>query len=157
MLMKRPSRCYRFLLGLSIFIAVIAGVAVAAPEQASPVQCPSTVTVKDQELAQAPADWTVVHAQQPHRLAGVTFYEGPPEQEASLAPDSRRKITAQKETQTWRFLGPGIWIACSYSATDLALAQPLPKNTSSCTVTYNPQVSVAGYPEIQKIACTAAK
>jgi hypothetical protein len=108
--------------------------------------CPPKV-VTNQQLAAPLADWTVRPDGFPNQLAGITFFEGPPEQQASLAPDRETKTQS-----TWYFSKPS-WIACHYSGTSLMLTRTLPKGTRSCAVTFQPDVTVAGLPAIQKIEC----
>lgn len=91
----------------------------------------------------------------PHNLAGITFYDGPPSEKASLVYD---KITKAKgeETAIWSF-DPNnerqMWIACRYAGTAIELAQTLPRNTTTCSVVYSSQEQIAGLPAIKKIAC----
>jgi len=115
--------------------------------QAQPVSlCPPKVNVTQQLAAPLP-DWTVTPDGLPNQLAGIIFFEGPPEQKASLAPDKETK------TQSTRYFTKPSWIACHYSGTSLMLARALPKNTHSCTASYYHDQSVDGLPAIQKIDC----
>ena len=108
--------------------------------------CPPRIGTNQQLSAPLP-DWKVAPDGLPNQLAGITFFEGPPEQQASLAPDIEKKTQS-----TWNFTKPA-WIACHYSGTSLTLTRALPKTTKSCTITFQPGVTVAGLPAIQKIEC----
>jgi hypothetical protein len=80
----------------------------------------------------------------PHRLAGITFYDGPPEEKASLVYDKTAKA-AGKETMTWHFNARSdgqIWVVCSYAGTAVVLKRGLPPKTSACSVTYDSRASV---------------
>ena len=115
--------------------------------QTQPVSlCPPKVSVNQQLAAPLP-DWTVMPDGMPSQLAGITFFEGPPEQQASLAPDKETKTQS-----TWYFTKPA-WIGCHYSGTSLMLTRALPRNTRSCTVAFYPNETVAGLHAIQKIDC----
>ena len=116
--------------------------------------CPADISVK-QEATQVPKSWRTFNEKMPHRLAAIGFYDGPPEENASLTSDSASKGGA---TETWRF-GPNtkrIWIACSYASTDIVLTQELPEHTSECTVSYNPKITIAGHPEVRLVRCNSA-
>ncbi|HTD21950.1 MAG TPA: STY0301 family protein [Terriglobales bacterium] len=116
--------------------------------------CPASISVK-QTIEKTPEGWTAGQDKTPHNLSGITFYDGPPEQEASLAYDSWTKRNGLAYG-VWHFTAnssPGTWLSCHYSSTSVVLSKGLPASTSECTVTYNPKVSVDGLPEVQKIAC----
>src|ERR1700743_331943 len=108
--------------------------------------CPPTLKV-NQQLAEPIPGWAASPDGVPNQLSGVTFFGGPPEQKASLAPDKETKTDS-----TWYFTKPS-WLACHYSGTSLMLTKQLPKGTHSCTVTFRPGEFVAGLPAIQKIEC----
>ena len=104
--------------------------------------CPATVAVR-QELSAPVPGWTSGFNEAPHVLAAVTFFEGPPKENASLVYDSYRKLPAS-ELATWRFdpaalrsAGRSIWIVCGFSRTSVTLAKSLPRNTVECSVTYD--------------------
>ena len=61
----------------------------------------------------------------PHQLAGLTFYDGPPQEKASLVYDNITKA-AGKQVAKWTFAPQqqrAIWIACSYSGTSILLTK----------------------------------
>jgi|SRR5579859_34642 len=121
---------------------------------AQDVYCPKSIAVK-QTADKVPDGWTAGQDKSPIQLSAITFYDGPPEQEASLAYDSWTKRNGLAYG-VWRFTpnsGQGTWLSCHYSGTNVVFSKKLPASTSECTVTYDPKVTVAGNPEIQKIAC----
>ena len=121
---------------------------------AEPVSCPETIDVR-QELTTAIESWSPTLDDAPHRLAGLTFYDGPVQDKASLISDRTTK-SAGKETSVWYFKPQAnrqIFMACSYSATAIVLTKPLPPKTTSCTVTYSLNMRIAGLPVIEKITC----
>jgi hypothetical protein len=61
---------------------------------ADPIQCPPVVEVR-QQMAAPVAGWFVAMDDLPHRLAGITFFDGKPEEKASLAPDSESKAAGK--------------------------------------------------------------
>ena len=121
---------------------------------AGPVGCPATVTVS-QQLSTPVAGWKAGTDDLPHRLSSITFFDGPPEENASLVNDSTIR-GAGKEIALWRFGTGGsrtIWMTCGYSGTSITLSKSLPVGISSCSVTYNPRQQVAGLPLIEQINC----
>lgn len=121
---------------------------------AEPAACPATVNVHEQLTAPV-AGWSATNDDAPHQLAGLTFYDGPPQEKASLVYDDITRA-AGKQIAKWTFAPQrqrAIWIACSYSGTSVVLAKAMPATVSSCVVTYDARQQVAGLPVIEKIAC----
>lgn len=91
-----------------------------------------------------------------HQLAAVTFYDGLPEEKASLVYDRIVKAAGGKETATWSFkaqAGRQFWLTCSYSGTNVVLKKALPLQIARCSVIYDATAKVAGLPAIDKITC----
>jgi hypothetical protein len=143
---------YRTMLLFTIW-TTLCGAAHAASDSGA-VGCPDRIDVR-QELTGSVEGWTAILDDTPHRLAGITFYDGPPKDNASLVYDQRTKA-AEKEIAKWQFLPARdrqIWLACSYAGTAIVLAKALPAKTSTCSVTYNPRQLIAGFQVIEKIDC----
>jgi hypothetical protein len=116
--------------------------------------CPAKIDVH-QQLATPVNGWTAMTDETPHQLAGITLYDGTPQEKASLVYDDMKKVGA-KQVASWSFApssGRQTWIACSYSGTDIQLTRALPASTRSCEVTYDPRRQIAGLPSIEKITC----
>lgn len=125
---------------------------VAAADQ--PASCPVTIDVHE-EVATLPAGWSATYDNAPHRLAGITFYDGPPKENASLVYDDLAK-SAGKRIARCHFAptaGRPTWIACRYSATAVVLTKALPATVSGCTVTYDSTQQLAAEPVIKNISC----
>lgn len=125
-----------------------AGAAAAAP------QCPAEISAK-QELFSAQQGWQGQQGTSTHRHARITFYDGSPAEQASLAPDETRRLSG-KEVSTWRFgrsSKRAIWIECGYAGTSISLSQELPAGTRSCSITFDPKVRLSGLPRIEKLDC----
>ena len=121
---------------------------------ADTISCPASITTR-QELTSSANGWSPLLDDTPHNLAGITFYDGPPAEKASLVYD---KITRGKTEQTasWSFDPKNkrqTWIVCSYAGTAIGLARTLPPQTTMCFVIYDTQESIAGLPLIKKITC----
>jgi hypothetical protein len=128
----------------------------AGPEPASAqgTYCPESISV-DQTVAKVPQGWTVGRDEAASTLAGISFYSGPPEEKASLVYDEWTKRNGLAYG-VWRFQPKSahpIWVSCFYSSTRIILSKQLPAETSECTVTYDPKVTISGSPEIRKIDC----
>jgi hypothetical protein len=131
-----------------ILVALAAGLAAAED-----VGCPPRISTT-QTLAQPAAGWVDKKNTSPNVLAGLTFFDGPPEEQASLAPDESH--VKGKLVESWQlFPNPPrlYWLACIYSGTSITLARPLPKELRTCAVTFDPKQTVDGYPLIERIAC----
>jgi hypothetical protein len=115
--------------------------------------CPAKIEVK-QTLAQPIAGWLVGYDDTPHLLAGITFFDGKPEQMASLVPDSQ-SVSGGRNVAVWTFGATGrpVWIACHYAGAGIVLQRELSKNTQSCSITYSTRETIAGLPVIEKVSC----
>ncbi len=139
---------------LTVFLAVAVTFATALPASAADPLCPDAVSVKQTGAAPAP-EWSVSYSGLPNRLEMVTFYSGPPKDEASLVYDDFVKAK-DSSTATWRFpkQARGYWVKCSYAGTTLELAKALPSTVSSCRVIYDKGASSpSGLPAIRHIGC----
>jgi hypothetical protein len=115
--------------------------------------CPARIEVK-QTLAERIAGWLVGYDDAPHVLSGMTFFDGKPEEMASLVPDSQ-SASGGRNVAVWTFGATGrpVWIGCHYAGTGIVLQRELPKNTHSCSVTYSTRETIAGLPVIEKVTC----
>ncbi|GGF64055.1 hypothetical protein GCM10007301_24860 [Azorhizobium oxalatiphilum] len=117
-------------------------------------QCPQEIKVS-QSLAAPVAEWTGFQTTSPTRLSGIAFYDGPPAEDASLAPDSFKKQKSL-ETAIWTFdpqSSRSIWMMCLYAGTTQALTRELPKGTRGCTISYDGTQKIAGQSIITNVAC----
>jgi len=135
-------------------IAFLAGAALAAEPK---ISCPASITVQ-QAIANTPPGWQASENRNlPTSLATVSFFDGPPSQEADLVYDHESRA-GKERTAVWRF-SPGskhgIWLQCGYAATTVVLSQRLPDDISECTVSYKTDVFIAGMPEVTAIRCRA--
>jgi hypothetical protein len=140
----------RNLLLFPILIVILSAFCLAADS----ITCPETINTRQELIAPVPG-WTPLLDDTPHSLSGITFYDGPPAEKASLVYD---EITHGKSEQiaTWRFAPQTdrrIWMACSYAGTGIELTKTLPPKVSTCSVAYDSQQSIAGLPVIRKITC----
>ena len=136
---------------LVLFSALFFSLPAIADDSAT---CPAKVNVHQQLAAQV-TGWSSMLDDAPNQLAGITFYDGPPQEKASLVYDDITRA-AGKQIAKWSFAPHAqrpIWIACSYSGTSVVLAKALPANVTGCTVTYDAHQQIAGLPIIMKIAC----
>jgi hypothetical protein len=139
---------------MPLFHRLLALTIAASPlSAADAVHCPPTIEVKQQLAAPVPG-WSVTSDGMRHELAGLTFFDGNPEDKASLAPDKNATLKG-KSVASWTFDAGGrpIWVACQYAGTSVVLTRELPKTTRACSVTYTVGVTIAGLPVIEKVDC----
>src|SRR5262245_21926850 len=94
-----------------------AGALLLAPYAASSAgsqACPAKLRLQSAVVApgDVPSGWAPTLSTTPLWLSGVSVYDGPPEEEASLVPDD-----PEAEPATWTFAGKlerGKWISCDY-------------------------------------------
>jgi hypothetical protein len=115
--------------------------------------CPAKIEVK-QTLAEKTPGWSVGSDNTPHLLSGMTFFDGKPEEMASLVPDSQ-SASGGKSVAVWAFGATGrpVSVACHYADTGIILQRELPKSTHSCSITYSTRETIAGLPVIEKVSC----
>lgn len=124
-------------------------------QDAAKVSCPDSIQVVNPQLAKPLQGWKVSVRNIPHRLSRVTFYDGPVEEQASLAPD-RETGTRKSKTAVWLLNAKSeraYWMGCSYSGTSLSLARALPSGLTECRVTYDSTAQIEGVPVIKAISC----
>lgn len=131
--------------------AGLAWLALAGGLWAAEIECPKTVPVR-QVATEVPAGWTASLGTTPVTLSHVTFFDGKPEEEASLVYD---RMTTGKTTSRaeWNFApGSHIWFACSYSGTNVVLSKELP-GIKRCVVVYKRGAQASGLPQVDKVYC----
>lgn len=139
-------RCLLFLVLIAVYVPFC--------RAGDGVDCPPSITTR-QELTSVPAGWKPMLDDASHDLAGITFYDGPPAEKASLVYD-RIERGKGVETAIWTFAPQKdrpIWVTCSYAGTAVQLARSLPSQTTTCTVVYDSKEHIAGLPAIKKITC----
>jgi len=119
--------------------AVFAAAALPASAAANPGLCPATLAAGD------PAGFTryrdgnppvriEAHGRSSARLSSVRFSDGPPEEIASLVPDSS---TGKRQTWVVRGSGPTrLFLSCVYGAASILLAKPVDPAATVCQVDY---------------------
>lgn len=98
--------------------------------------CPARLQVS--ESAQPPAGWQMVPSTEPRAFAGLGVYSGPPQEMASLVPDTQRSKGKQLQS-VWRFNNDSEqhWLACNYRQTAAQLGQRLPAGLRQCTASHS--------------------
>jgi hypothetical protein len=130
-----------------VMFTALCGSTFAAEGDICPVRLETRQSAKD--------PYELVHGNDASPLMGVTFFDGDPKDEASLAPDNETKVAATT-VSTWKFVTDdklGIFVRCSYFGTSLELQRRLVPPPGMCAVTYDDKVSTGGLPTILKITC----
>jgi hypothetical protein len=137
---------------IAVLAAAIASLASVAA--ASELRCPPEIAV-DQKATEPPSGWTVSYNGFRNELAGVTIYDGPPEQGASLVYDDE-KSGGGIITQTWN-LQPnprGYWMMCGYTNTSAQLTARVAGDQARCEVVFEKNVRFGdGRKPVRKAVC----
>jgi hypothetical protein len=95
--------------------------------------CPATVVVEQRASAPS-ADWTVSYSGYETAVAGVTIFDGPPAEQASLVPDKEKNL-GDSIIQVWQLpkSARGYWLQCNYANTTAQIARRL-EGVTRCDV-----------------------
>jgi hypothetical protein len=106
--------------------------------------CPATVAVEQKASSPSP-DWAVSYSGYETAVAGVTIFDGPPAQQASLVPDSE-KPSGDNIIQIWQLpkSDRGYWIQCNYANTTAQISRRLPEGVRRCDVVLDHNMRFAG-------------
>lgn len=148
--------------GLSLLLIVLGASGAAVAQQApataaSPkaIACPPSIQVQQTPLTAFAAGWQTRSSNDTHPLANISFYAGPPEEMAQLAPSSEQR-KAKTLTSRW-LLAPTdrvYWVACEYAGTSAIVTRPLEKNIASCVAEHDPNSSP---PVLKRWSCAAGQ
>jgi hypothetical protein len=98
-----------------------------------------------------PEGWQVSAQAAPCRLLTLTVYDGLPQEQASLVPESDQALPGGRGVLSWT-LAPvsaaGTWVALGYSCKTLVLSRPLPPGATGLRVSYDLRSRVEGLPRI---------
>lgn len=111
---------------------------------AEPVTCPPSITVSETLTGATPEPWTAHYDEASRNLAGVNFYDGPPDEQRSLAPST--DSGGRNPVATWKFGSNPVpvWLSCRYHDSAVTLARPLPANYRECRVSQGPGGIIRG-------------
>jgi hypothetical protein len=120
---------------VALLTATYLSSAQAAP---STLQCPARLPVSQAISGPAPDGWRSYDSQKTHPLISVSFWSGPPDQLAMLAPS---KSVKRRDTlvNTWSLetAETDYWVSCEYFDTAVIIAHPLGSAARTCTVRYD--------------------
>ena len=112
--------------------------AIAAPHFArAESSCPPEIAVEQKGSAPG-VDWTVTYSGYQTAVAGVTIFDGPPAEQASLVPNNEKTI-GDNVIQIWQLSknDRGYWLQCNYANTTAQISRRLPASVTRCDVVYN--------------------
>jgi hypothetical protein len=106
--------------------------------------CPQTIAVEQRASAPAP-DWTVTYSGYDTAVAGVTIFDGPPAEQASLVPDNEKTV-GDDVIQTWQLAksARGYWLQCNYANTTAQIARRLEASITRCDVVLDHNMRFGG-------------
>lgn len=135
----------RLALNLIFFALIAFACAIATPHLAiAQATCPPTVAVEQKASAPTP-EWAVTYSGYRTAIAGVTVFDGPPAEQASLAPD-QEKTRGNDVIQTWQLpkSDRGYWLQCNYANTTAQVSRRLPAGARQCVVVYDHNERLSG-------------
>ena len=106
--------------------------------------CPAEIAVEQKGAAPAP-DWSVSYSGYQTAISGITIFDGPPSEQASLVPDNE-KTSDDKVIQTWQLMKSdrGYWLQCQYANTTAQISRRLPASIARCDVVYDRNMRFGG-------------
>jgi hypothetical protein len=110
-----------------------------ASAHADELACPPSITVTEQLTSAVGSEWSVRNSGTMHHRESVEFYDGDPNQNASIVPQREFRSGADY-VAVWSFgtSDVPIWFACRYLGTSLFLTRQLPRCYRECTDRYAP-------------------
>jgi hypothetical protein len=125
---------------LIAFACAIAPVNLVHAESA----CPATIVVEQRASAPGP-DWAVTYSGYETAVAGVTIFDGPPAEQASLVPDNEKTV-GDNIIQAWQLPKSerGYWLQCNYANTTAQISRRLSANVTRCEVVLDHSMHFGG-------------
>jgi hypothetical protein len=124
---------------------IVCACAIVAPRLArAESYCPAEIVVAQRADAPGP-DWAVSYSGYQTAVAGVTIFDGPPAEQASLVPDNQKSV-ADNIVQIWQLPNSsrGYWLQCNYANTTAQIARRLPASVTRCDVVYDHNLRFGG-------------
>ena len=121
------------------------------------VSCPMAIEVEEKLVAPQPG-WTEGQSGLPTELAGISVFDGPPEELAELVPDDGAHA-GDMRSDIWNLPrnDRGYWLTCRYSSTTVTLTRQLPATVTRCEAVYEKGIHfVGGDPVVRSTACGPA-
>jgi hypothetical protein len=121
------------------------------------VSCPMAIEVEEKLVAPQPG-WAEGLSGLPTELAGISVFDGPPEELAELIPDDGTDATDVR-SDIWNLPknDRGYWLTCRYSSTTVTLTRQLPATVTRCEAVYEKEIHfVGGDPVVRSTACGPA-
>lgn len=102
--------------------------------------CPASIQVKEELNEPTPPTWAVRSDSSAHYLAGISFYDGEPANDISIAPTRDAPSSKSNRVASWNLQTNAnqVWLSCRYLDTSITLSKPLPKPYKDCKVLYGP-------------------
>ena len=104
---------------------------------AAELSCPATIAVNEALTQAPPPGWTSESSGTPRYFSGVTFFDGDPRDNQSIAPTRDTAWKAHQRLAVWQ-LGSsgGVWLGCRYTDSATLLVRELPAGIRECQVVY---------------------
>tara|TARA_B100001250_G_C19676622_1_gene733931 strand:- start:257 stop:820 length:564 start_codon:yes stop_codon:yes gene_type:complete len=98
-----------------------------------------------------PEGWQVRAQAEPCRLQSLTVFDGLPQEQAALVPETDQTLPGGRGLLSWTLTpasAAGTWVALAYSCKTLVLSRPLPASATGFRVRYDRRVRPDGLPRI---------
>ena len=115
----------------------------ACPLAHAELACPDSLEV--QQRAAPPNGWSASYSEQAPRLTGVSVFDGPPANRASVKYNYRQQIGHELRL-VWNLVySPrSYYVQCQYERTSALISAPLPAGTRGCEVVFDRNLSYPG-------------
>lgn len=137
---------------------VLAAAVIALPTAVlADVSCPMKIDVEE-KIAAPQAGWTEGLSGLPTELAGISVFDGPPEELAQLVPDDGTDA-ADTRSDIWNLpkSDRGYWLTCRYSSSTVTLTHHLPATVTRCEAVYEKEIHfIGGDTVVRSVACGPA-
>lgn len=109
----------------------------APPLMAAALSCPPTIAVTEALTQPLPPGWTSESSRTPRYFSGVTFFDGDPRDNQSIAPTRDTAWKTDQRRAVWQLGGSGgVWLGCRYADSGTVLLRELPIGIRECQVVY---------------------
>ena len=116
----------------------------AAPQAArAEWACPDSLEV--QQRANPPSGWTASYGELASRLSGVTIFDGPPANRASIKYNLRRQSGSEIRLRWDLIYSPrSHYVQCQYERTSALISSPMPAGSRGCEVVFDRTIAYPG-------------
>lgn len=122
-----------------LVLVALGSLSLGGVASAEVLPCPASLEIRETLASQVPEGWALKSGDASRYLAGVSFFDGDPAEQVSLAP-TRDTRSGNDRIAIWSFgkSSKSIWLACRYLQSGLSLTRALPATYTQCRLLYAP-------------------